>query len=83
MPKLRLKRVADEQFTGLPAHVQDELEAALLRLQANPMDVGIPLVGRLAGQWRMRVGGYRIVYRIVEDGGLVIVDAIRTRGESY
>jgi mRNA-degrading endonuclease RelE of RelBE toxin-antitoxin system len=56
----------------------------LLRIQANPPEAGLPLLGRLSDQWRTRVGGgYRIIYRIRDEGRLVIVDAIRTRGEAY
>lgn len=83
MPKLRLKRVAEEQLAALPDHVQDEIDRALLEIAADPTEAGVPLLGRLSGRWRKRVGGHRIVYRIREDGRLVIVDAIRTRGESY
>jgi mRNA-degrading endonuclease RelE of RelBE toxin-antitoxin system len=83
LPNLRLKRIAEEQLAALPSHVQDDLDLALLRIQANPTDEGVPLVGSMRGRWRKRVGGYRIIYRILEDGRLVIVDAIKTRGESY
>jgi mRNA-degrading endonuclease RelE of RelBE toxin-antitoxin system len=54
-----------------------------LRIQANPTEEGEPLLGVLTGRWRKRVGGYRIIYRILEAGRLVVVDAIRTRGEAY
>jgi mRNA-degrading endonuclease RelE of RelBE toxin-antitoxin system len=83
VPRLKLKRVAEDQFAALPDHVQAEIELALLRIQANPSDEGVPLLGTLKGKCRKRVGGYRIIYRILEDGGLVIVDAIRKRGEAY
>jgi mRNA interferase RelE/StbE len=83
LPRLRLKRLAEEQLAALAPHVRDEIDLALLKLQANPEDEGTPLMGPLAGRWRKRVGGYRIIYRVREDGRLVIVDAIRTRGEAY
>lgn len=83
MPKLRLKRVAEDQLARLPDHVQEEIRAALLHVASDPTEAGIPLLGRLSGRWRKRVGGYRIIYRIRENDRLVIVDAIRTRGESY
>jgi mRNA-degrading endonuclease RelE of RelBE toxin-antitoxin system len=83
LPRLRLKRVAEEQFEALPSHVRDEIDLALLRIEANPEDEGLALIGGLAGRWRKRVGGYRIIYRILDSGRLVIVDAIKTRGESY
>jgi mRNA interferase RelE/StbE len=83
VPRLSLKRVAEEQLAALPQHVREDIESALLRIQANPTEVGTPLLGRLSGRWRARVGGYRIVYRIQNSGQLVIVDAIKTRGRSY
>jgi mRNA-degrading endonuclease RelE of RelBE toxin-antitoxin system len=83
VPRLNLKRVAEEQLAALPGHVREDIQSALLRIQANPTEVGTPLLGRLSGRWRARVGGYRIVYRIRDGGRLVVVDAIRTRGRSY
>jgi mRNA-degrading endonuclease RelE of RelBE toxin-antitoxin system len=83
LPSLRLKRIAERQLTALAPHVRDEIDAALLRIQANPTEEGVPLLGRLSGRWRTRVGGYRIIYRIRDEGRLVIVDAIRPRGEAY
>jgi len=61
VPRLSLKRVAEEQLAALPQHVREDIESALLRIQANPTEVGTPLLGRLSGRWRARVGGYRIV----------------------
>ena len=83
MPVLRLKTVARMQLMALPDHVRDDIEGALLRIQADPQVAGIQLLGRLKGRWRTRVGGYRIVYRIVQGGRVVIVDAIRLRRDAY
>jgi mRNA-degrading endonuclease RelE of RelBE toxin-antitoxin system len=82
LPSLRLKRIAEDQLAVLPPHVRDEIDMALLRIRANPSEEGVPLLGRLSGRWRKRVGGYRIIYRIRDGGRLVIVDAIRPRGEA-
>jgi mRNA-degrading endonuclease RelE of RelBE toxin-antitoxin system len=79
LPKLRLKRPAKEQLAALPRHIQEELDAALLRLQAHPTEEGIRLGPSLQGVWRMRVSGYRILYRLREGGNLVIVESIRPR----
>jgi mRNA-degrading endonuclease RelE of RelBE toxin-antitoxin system len=84
LPRLRLKRVAEEQLKALAPHVRDEVDLALLQIQADPEHEGLELLGALAGRWRKRVGGYRIIYRILEGGRLVVVDAIRPRGaETY
>jgi mRNA-degrading endonuclease RelE of RelBE toxin-antitoxin system len=83
VPRLKLKRIAEDQFNALPDRVRDEVERALLKIQAHPMEEGVALLGRLSGRRRKRVGGYRIIYRIRDNGQLVIVDAIRTRGTAY
>lgn len=83
MANLRLKRIAAAQFEALPEHARADVERALLRIQADPYAAGVPLLGRLRGRWRTRVGGYRIVYRVLEGGRLVVVDAIRLRRNAY
>jgi mRNA interferase RelE/StbE len=35
------------------------------RLTTNPEQFGKPLRGTLAGYWKLRVGDYRVVFRIV------------------
>jgi mRNA-degrading endonuclease RelE of RelBE toxin-antitoxin system len=79
LPKLRLKRPAKEQLVALPRQIQEELDFALLRLQAHPTEVGRRLGPSLPGLWRMRVSGYRVLYRLREGGNLVIVESIRPR----
>ncbi len=83
MPRLKLKRVAQEQLASLAPHIFEEIDRALLAIQANPEDEGVPLLGPLRGRWKRRVGGYRIIYRIRENGRLVIVDAVKKRGDAY
>lgn len=41
-------------------------QAVFERLSTHPQDYGKPLRGTLAGYWTLRVGDYRIVYRIVK-----------------
>lgn len=41
------------------------------------------LRGDLEGRYRLRVGEYRVVYRVIKEQQLVIVEAIGTRGEVY
>jgi mRNA-degrading endonuclease RelE of RelBE toxin-antitoxin system len=79
LPKLQLKGPAKEQLAALPRHIQEELDAALLRLQAHPTEEGSRLGPSLPGLWRMRVSGYRVLYKLREGGNLVIVESIRRR----
>ena len=41
------------------------------------------LRGQLEGKYRLRVGDYRIIYRIEEEGKVVIIEDIRRRGRAY
>jgi mRNA-degrading endonuclease RelE of RelBE toxin-antitoxin system len=83
LPRLDFKREAEDQLAALPSNVKDDIDLALLRIQANPEEEGRPLGTELAGKWRKRVGGYRIIYRVLDGGALVIVDAILRRKVAY
>jgi len=42
-----------------------------------------PLTGPLAGQWRYRIGDYRLIYLPDEDAKRVSLIAVRPRGNAY
>lgn len=42
-----------------------------------------PLTGKLKGYYRFRIGDYRVIYRIDDDGLLVIVALITHRSKAY
>jgi mRNA interferase RelE/StbE len=59
-------------------------EAVLETLTAigiEPQTAGKQLVGRLRGLWSARVGNYRVLYTIDDQG--VIIRAIRHRAVAY
>ena len=51
------------------------------RLSAEPMQYGMPLRHRFKGCWKLRVGDYRIVYRLIQD--VVLIVAVRHRKNVY
>lgn len=51
------------------------------RLSSHPESYGKPLRGSLAGYWTLRVGDYRVVYRII--GAEVWIYAIIDRRDIY
>ena len=55
---------------------------AIALLERDP-DADKPLQGRLAGLRSLRIGGYRIIYQVVDDGHTVRVLAIRHRSVAY
>ena len=49
------------------------------RLSADPKAYGHPLREEFSGLWRLRVGDYRVVYRIVQDRVEVLILKIGIR----
>jgi mRNA-degrading endonuclease RelE of RelBE toxin-antitoxin system len=69
-------------FASLPRGIQPRVDKIILRLSKWPQVSGAkPLVGNLAGNFRIRTGDYRIVFRVV--GDKVIVWKIGDRKDVY
>lgn len=74
--------VARVDLLPIPVNVRKRIADALARrLHKAPERFGHPLRGTLKGYWKLRVGDYRVVYRIV--GAEVWILAIRHRREVY
>jgi mRNA interferase RelE/StbE len=66
----------------VPLNVQSRIADALaVRLQGTPEKYGQPLRGTLRGYWKLRVGDYRVVFKIVGDEAWVL--AILHKGQVY
>ncbi len=73
-----------EQFKALPKAVKQTLGKAMReKLEVDPVSFGKPLRYSLKGHRRLRVGDYRIVYRINEDKRMVIIVPIDHRKDIY
>lgn len=55
-------RKVDKQFDKLPLKVHIRIAQALKQLKQNPL-AGAKLGGELSGNYKLRVGDYRIVYK--------------------
>lgn len=59
-------KVVDEDLPRLPSNVQHRIAHAVkVRLVEAPEQLGVPLRKTLKGYWKLRVGDYRVVYKIV------------------
>lgn len=75
-------KVVDDDLPKVPANIRERLGRSLkTRLSTNPERYGAPLRGSLRGYWKLRVGDYRAVLRIV--GAEVWVLAILHRSKVY
>jgi len=83
--KYRLRyqeHVANIDIPGLPLNEKSRIESAILqKLRTMPASFGKPLRNSLKGHWTLRVGDYRVVYRII--GDVVHIFAIGHRSVIY
>ena len=72
----------EEKLRKLPKSVREIIRQAIeKKLTIDPITFGKPLRYSLKGYRRLRVGDYRVIYRIIEDKVLVmIVDIDHRRG---
>jgi len=74
--------VVEEDLPTIPPNIAARIARAIeTRLTTHPEQYGAPLRGTLKGYWKLRVGDYRVVYRVV--GEEVRILAIRHRKEVY
>lgn len=76
--------VVNEDIPLLPKIIKSTIKKAIEeRLMVDPMGFGKPLRYSWKGHRRLRVGDYRIVYRINGDQQMVIIVAIKHRKDVY
>ena len=73
---------ADRQFLKVPIRIQQRIIEAYDQIQQNPI-AGIKLHGELYGQYKYRVGDYRIIYAFNTKTSTVEVVAIEHRQGVY
>jgi len=82
LARLVLARRARRELLELDWRLIDAIEDALGLLECEP-HTGHALRGKLRGLYSLRVGAYRILYQLTDDGRTVRVAAIRHRAAAY
>jgi len=84
--KLNIKyhpKVKNEDITRLDSNIAVRIENAIRnRLMVNPIKYGFYLRGSLKGYRKLRVGDWRVIYRIIENKEIRII-AIGNRKDVY
>lgn len=79
-----LDNVIDDDIPALPATMKQLIKKAIEeRLTLDPIDLGKPLRYALRGHRRLRVGYYRVIYRIEQEQRIVLIVAIKHRKNVY
>lgn len=79
-----LDNVVSEDIPALPKTMRERIKKAIeSRLTADPIGLGKPLRYSFIGHRKIRVGDYRIVYRVAPHKGLVTIVFIKHRKDVY
>ncbi len=79
-----LNRVVEEDIPALPKLMRELIKRAIeTRLTIEPIGLGKPLRYSFIGHRRIRVGDYRIVYRVDKKIQLVTIVFIKHRKDVY
>lgn len=79
-----LDSVVEEDIPSLPKMIRKMIKRAIEeRLAVDPVGLGKPLRYSLKGHRRLRVGDYRIVYRINHEKQIVTIVIIKHRKDVY
>lgn len=76
-------RSASKELRSLDSPVALRILKRIEALSGNPRPAGVVKLEGAQDLWRVRVGEWRIVYRIADSERLVDIIAIRHRREAY
>ena len=74
-PSTRIKR----ELRSIPVHDRERIIKAIEALKENPRPHGI--VQLESNVYRLRVGGYRVIYKVFDREQLVIIGRVARRSE--
>jgi len=85
--KIEVKPTAEKSYVKLDRATRERIKRALGQLEEhqNPLlDRNVrPLTGRLRGDYRLRVGDWRVLFTPDKKEKLIYVYAILPRGDAY
>jgi mRNA interferase RelE/StbE len=85
--KIEIKPTAERQYLKLDIKTRERIKRALreLELEENPLlhhNVK-PLIGQLKGDYRLRVGDWRLLFTPENKKKIIYIYAILPRGDAY
>jgi len=85
--KIEIKPNAEKQYLKLDKKIRSRIKRALIGLEKeeNPLMANNvrPLTGELRGDYRLRVGKWRILFTPDPDEKVIHVYAVLPRGDAY
>jgi len=80
--RVRIKRPAEKEIRALPSTVRRRVHEMIIKLSEEPRPPGVRKV-RGSSAWRVRVGDYRVVFRIDDREREVTIFLVKHRSDVY
>jgi len=81
--RIVLARSAEREFLALPASMRRRVAVAIDTLATTPRPPRVKKLAGTADLWRIRVGDYRVIYRIDDERRVIDIAHVRHRKEVY
>jgi mRNA interferase RelE/StbE len=80
--RLEISHIAHKQIVSLPPRFAQRVNEAISKLASEPRPVGAKKLVGIEG-YRIRLGDYRILYRVNDESRLIVVYRVKHRREVY
>ena len=82
MYEISFMKQAEDFLKRLDKQNQERISKKIDELKQNPK-LGDPLLGRLSGLWKLRIGDYRAIYKIIKEKVLIVILKLGHRKNVY
>jgi len=72
----------EKHFRKLPKNIQKQIINLIENLKHDPY-IGKPLKFNLRGYWSLRIGNYRVIYKIDKQNKIITIYIVRHRRKVY
>lgn len=81
--KIEFLKTAQKEFYRLPQQIQERIAKKLETLKTNPYPSGVKALKNGQGRLRLRVGDYRVIYRVENDVLVILIITVGHRKNIY
>lgn len=81
--KIEFLKTAEKEFYRLPKQIQERIAKKLEGLKTDPYPSGIKALTNGQGRLRLRVGDYRVIYRVENDVLVILIITVGHRKNIY
>jgi len=81
--RVELSRRAYKSLKKLPRNIKQEIVEKLIELQITPIPRGALKLGGAEDVYRIRVGKFRILYKLIEEENVILIFKIELRRRAY